>query len=206
MPRWRRPMPPGWRGGPLHAHQRCGGCGSQGAGHELLRTPTGWKFFDDLLDDDESPLRRRASLAATTCGKKTASGPCCSGCRSAARRSVAEIMAEHWNVSPPLLLASRLRSRRQRRRPRSLRPPGIPVAGLGQPFAGRDQQADNFSYTDPVDGSVTRPGSAHPLGRRQPGGGASVWRRHQGRDHPRHLSYNAQQRRPQPGPQWPWLR
>ena len=57
-----------------------------------FETPTGWKYFGNLLDADGSPYaaKRVSARVRTMCAKRTASGRCCSGsiCSRAGRESV----------------------------------------------------------------------------------------------------------------------
>ena len=88
-----------------------------------FETPTGWKFFGNLLDAGKITLCGEESFGTgSNHGEKDGLWAVLFWLQilAARRCSVAEIMAEHWNVSTPLLLTPRLRSRRQRRRPRSL--------------------------------------------------------------------------------------
>ena len=53
-------------------------------GINCYETPTGWKFFGNLLDAGQitSAERKVSALAATTCARKMGFGPSCSGCKS----------------------------------------------------------------------------------------------------------------------------
>ena len=85
----------------------------------------------------------------------------------AAHRYVAEIMAEHWKR-----FGRHYYSRHDYEAVASDAAHGLYnrlesmlPSLVGQAFAGRGiSTADSFGYTDPVDGSVTGPGPAHPAG------------------------------------------
>jgi phosphoglucomutase len=131
-------------------------------GIPCFATPTGWKFFGNLLD----------AGMATLCGEESA-GTGSDHVRekdglwavllwlnilAARRQSVAEVMADHWarhgrnyysrhdyeavDSAAATALMDGLRARLQ-----SL--PGQAIAGL------EVLRAEDFAYTDPVDGSVT---------------------------------------------------
>ena len=128
-----------------------------------FETPTGWKFFGNLLD----------AGMATICGEESA-GTGSDHVRekdglwavllwlnilAARRQPVLEIVREHWRtLRPQLLLAPRLRGGRCRRRQR---PDGRTCAASSPPCPAQRSgglevaAADDFAYTDPVDGSVS---------------------------------------------------
>ena len=158
-----RQRPQGHR--PLDADQRRrrpGGARSSAS--RCYETPTGWKFFGNLLD----------AGMATICGEESA-GTGSNHVRekdglwavllwlnilAARRQPVLDIVREHWaQLRPQLLFAPRLRGGRRRRRQRpdgricAASSPSLP----GQPARRRSTvaAADDFAYTDPVDGSVS---------------------------------------------------
>ncbi len=47
----------------------------------MFETPTGWKFFGNLLDAGmpRSAARKAPAPARTMCARRTVSGPCCCG-------------------------------------------------------------------------------------------------------------------------------
>ena len=146
---------------PVHAHQRGGGCGGQGSGHRALKHPPGGSF-GNLLDAGESPVwrgklrhrqhrvREKDGLWAVLFWLQIL---------AVRRCSVADIMNSHWQrfgrhyysrhdyEAVPTEAAQGLYDRLETMLP-SL---------VGQSFAGQTiSGADNFSYIDPVDQSVTQ--------------------------------------------------
>ena len=128
----------------------------------LYETPTGWKFFGTLLD---------AGLA-TLCGEESA-GTGSNHVRekdglwavllwlnilAVRRQPVAAIVAEHWRT-----YGRNWYTRHDYEEVESEAAAGLmahlreSLAGLkGRPFAGSTvREADDFAYTDPVDGSTT---------------------------------------------------
>lgn len=129
---------------------------------ECFETPTGWKFFGNLLDAGR----------ATLCGEESA-GTGSNHVRekdglwavllwlnilATRRESVAEILAHHWSIygrdyysrhdfeNIPTENANTLMSQL------TAALPGLP----GQQFSSETvSSCDEFSYTDPVDGSVS---------------------------------------------------
>ena len=67
--------------GALHAHQRRRGPRGAKLGVPCFETPTGWKFFGNLLDAGRITLcgEESAAPAATMCARRTACGRYCSG-------------------------------------------------------------------------------------------------------------------------------
>ncbi|WP_025292695.1 alpha-D-glucose phosphate-specific phosphoglucomutase [Sphingomonas sanxanigenens] len=131
-------------------------------GIPLYETPTGWKFFGNLLD---------AGLA-TICGEESA-GTGSSHVRekdgiwavllwlnilAARRESVAAIMADHWARYGRNYYARHdyeaIATDRANALMAKLRDSLATLAGTETP-AGAVQAADDFSYTDPTDGSVS---------------------------------------------------
>ena len=131
-------------------------------GIDCFETPTGWKFFGNLLDAGKITLCGEESFGTGSNHVREKDGLWAVlfwlQILAVRRCSVAEIMAEHWKrfgrhyysrhdyeavaSDAALGLYDRLEAM-------------LPSL-VGQSFAGRViSTADNFSYTDPVDGSVT---------------------------------------------------
>jgi len=131
-------------------------------GIDCFETPTGWKFFGNLLDAGKITLCGEESFGTGSNHVREKDGLWAVlfwlQILAERRCSVAEIMEEHWKrfgrhyysrhdyeaVASDAAhdLYDRLESM-------------LPSL-VGQAFAGRKiSTADNFSYTDPVDGSVT---------------------------------------------------
>ena len=132
-------------------------------GINCFETPTGWKFFGNLLDAGDITLCGEESFGTGSNHVRQKDGlwAVLFWLQILAKRrcSVAEIMTEHWNrygrhyysrhdyEAVPSEAAHGLYDRLETMLP-SL---------IGQSFAGRSiSAADNFSYTDPVDQSVTK--------------------------------------------------
>ena len=132
-------------------------------GINCFETPTGWKFFGNLLDAGEITLCGEESFGTGSNHVREKDGlwAVLFWLQILAKRrcSVAEIMAEHWSrfgrhyysrhdyEAVASEIAHGLYDRLEAMLP-SL---------IGQPFAGRSiSAADNFSYTDSVDQSVTK--------------------------------------------------
>ncbi len=132
-------------------------------GINCFETPTGWKFFGNLLDAGEITLCGEESFGTGSNHVREKDGlwAVLFWLQILAKRrcSVAEIMAEHWSrfgrhyysrhdyEAVASELAHGLYDRLEAMLPDL----------IGQPFAGRSiSAADNFSYTDPVDQSVTK--------------------------------------------------
>jgi len=131
-------------------------------GIECYETPTGWKFFGNLLDAGRITLCGEESFGTGSNHVREKDGLWAVlfwlQILAERRCSVAEIMAAHWarfgrhyySRHDYEAVASDAAHGLYDRLEAML--PGLP----GQDFAGRRiQAADNFSYTDPVDGSVT---------------------------------------------------
>ena len=131
-------------------------------GIECYETPTGWKFFGNLLDADKITLCGEESFGTGSNHIREKDGLWAVlfwlQILAERRCSVAEIMAEHWKrfgrhyysrhdyEAVPSDAAHGLYDRLE----------GMLPGLIGQSLAGRSiSGADNFSYTDPVDGSVT---------------------------------------------------
>jgi phosphoglucomutase len=132
-------------------------------GINCYETPTGWKFFGNLLDAGQITLCGEESFGTGSDHVREKDGlwAVLFWLQILAKRqcSVAEIMADHWKrfgrhyysrhdyEAVDSAAAHGLYDRLEAMLP-SLK---------GQPFAGGTiQAADNFSYTDPIDNSVTQ--------------------------------------------------
>jgi phosphoglucomutase len=130
-------------------------------GVDCYETPTGWKFFGNLLDAGASPsaARRASAPAPTMCARRTASGRCCSGstCWRCAKPSAATSCASTGAASAATTTPATTTRRWTATPRRPDGPPAHPAAGpAGQaPRRLTVAYADDFSYTDPVDGSVS---------------------------------------------------
>ena len=132
-------------------------------GIKCFETPTGWKFFGNLLDAGDITLCGEESFGTGSNHVREKDGlwAVLFWLQILAKRrcSVAEIMSEHWNR-----YGRHYYSRHDYEAVASEGAHGLydrleamlPNL-IGQPFAGRTiSAADNFSYTDPVDQSVTK--------------------------------------------------
>ena len=131
-------------------------------GINCFETPTGWKFFGNLLDAGEITLCGEESFGTGSNHVREKDGlwAVLFWLQILAKRrcSVAEIMAEHWSR-----FGRHYYSRHDYEAVASEAAHGLYdrlesmlPSLVGQAFAGRSiSEADNFSYTDPVDGSVT---------------------------------------------------
>ena len=132
-------------------------------GIECYETPTGWKFFGNLLDAGRITLCGEESFGTGSNHIREKDGLWAVlfwlQILAERRCSVAEIMADHWKrfgrhyysrhdyEAVPSDAAHGLYDRLE----------GMLPGLIGQSLAGRSiSGADNFSYTDPVDGSVTK--------------------------------------------------
>ena len=132
-------------------------------GINCFETPTGWKFFGNLLDAGDITLCGEESFGTGSnhVGEKDGLWAVLFWLQILAKRrcSVAEIMAEHWKR-----YGRHYYSRHDYEAVASEAAHGLYdrleamlPSLIGQPFAGRSiSAADNFSYTDPVDQSVTK--------------------------------------------------
>jgi phosphoglucomutase len=135
---------------------------AQQLGIPCYETPTGWKFFGNLLDAGRITLCGEESFGTGSNHIREKDGLWAVlfwlQILAVRKCSVAEIMAEHWNrfgrhyysrhdyEAIPSEAAHGLYKRLKAMQP-SL---------VGQAFAGRQiATADDFAYTDPVDGSLT---------------------------------------------------
>jgi phosphoglucomutase len=131
-------------------------------GIPCYETPTGWKFFGNLLDAGRITLCGEESFGTGSNHIREKDGLWAVlfwlNILARRREPVAQIMAEHWGrfgrhyysrhdyEAIPSEAAHSLYSRVKEMQP-SL---------MGQSFAGRSiATADDFAYTDPVDGSLT---------------------------------------------------
>ena len=132
-------------------------------GIECFETPTGWKFFGNLLDAGRITLCGEESFGTGSNHVREKDGLWAVlfwlQILAVRRCSVADIMSSHWErfgrhyysrhdyEAVPTDAAHGLYDRLE----------GLLPGLIGQPFAGRTiTGADNFSYTDPVDKSVTQ--------------------------------------------------
>ena len=132
-------------------------------GIDCFETPTGWKFFGNLLDAGRITLCGEESFGTGSNHIREKDGLWAVlfwlQILAERRCSIAEIMAEHWKrfgrhyysrhdyEAVPSDAAHGLYNRLE----------GMLPGLIGQSLAGRSiSGADNFSYTDPVDGSVTK--------------------------------------------------
>ena len=132
-------------------------------GIDCYETPTGWKFFGNLLDAGKITLCGEESFGTGSNHVREKDGLWAVlfwlQILAERRCSVAEIMAEHWKR-----FGRHYYSRHDYEAVASDaahglydRLEGMLPSLVGQAFAGRSiSTADNFSYTDPVDGSVTK--------------------------------------------------
>ena len=132
-------------------------------GIDCYETPTGWKFFGNLLDAGKITLCGEESFGTGSNHVREKDGLWAVlfwlQILAERRCSVAEIMAEHWKR-----FGRHYYSRHDYEAVASDAAHGLfdrledMLPGLvGKSFAGRTvSAADNFSYTDPVDGSVTK--------------------------------------------------
>ena len=132
-------------------------------GINCFETPTGWKFFGNLLDAGDITLCGEESFGTGSNHVREKDGlwAVLFWLQILAKRrcSVAEIMAEHWKR-----YGRHYYSRHDYEAVASEAAHGLYdrleamlPSLISQPFAGRSiSAADNFSYTDPVDQSVTK--------------------------------------------------
>jgi len=131
-------------------------------GIECHETPTGWKFFGNLLDADRVTLCGEESFGSGSNHIREKDGLWAVlfwlNILAQRKQSVAEIVNQHWleygrnyytrhdYETIPSDIASQLMADLEAKFPTL----------VGQSLAGRTvQYADNFSYTDPVDKSVS---------------------------------------------------
>lgn len=131
-------------------------------GIECHETPTGWKFFGNLLDADRATLCGEESFGSGSNHIREKDGLWAVlfwlNILAKRKQSVAEIVTQHWQEygrnyytrhdyeAIPSDTALQLMGDLEAKLPNL----------IGQSLAGRTvQYADNFSYTDPVDNSVS---------------------------------------------------
>jgi len=132
-------------------------------GINCFETPTGWKFFGNLLDANKITLCGEESFGTGSDHVREKDGLWAVlfwlQILATRKKSVSEIMRDHWLIfgrhyysrhdyeSIPSEVANSLYTRL-----------GNMIPTLkNKSFAGRKvENADDFSYTDPVDGSITR--------------------------------------------------
>lgn len=131
-------------------------------GIECHETPTGWKFFGNLLDADRATLCGEESFGSGSNHIREKDGLWAVlfwlNILAKRKQSVAEIVTQHWREygrnyytrhdyeAIPSDTASQLMADLETKFPTL----------IGQSLAGRMvQYADNFSYVDPVDNSVS---------------------------------------------------
>ena len=132
-------------------------------GIECYETPTGWKFFGNLLDAGKITLCGEESFGTGSNHVREKDGLWAVlfwlQILAERRCSVAEIMADHWKRFGRHYYSRHDYEAVASEAAHGLfdRLEGMLPSLVGQTFAGRSiSEADNFSYTDPVDGSVTK--------------------------------------------------
>ncbi len=131
-------------------------------GIQMYETPTGWKFFGNLLMPPGPPsaARRAPAPARTMCARRTGCGPVLLWLNilAARKQSVDAIVRDHWQIyGRKLLHAPRLRGGRRAKANQLVDDLRAKLPGLlGQHFGDLEvAYADDFTYNDPVDGSVS---------------------------------------------------
>ncbi|APD48408.1 alpha-D-glucose phosphate-specific phosphoglucomutase [Synechococcus sp. CS-602] len=125
-------------------------------------TPTGWKFFGNLLDAGRISLCGEESFGTGSDHIREKDGLWAVlfwlQILAVRRCSVAELMAEHWNRFGRHYYSRHDYEAIASDKAQGLydRLKGMLPSLVGASFAGRNiTTADDFSYTDPVDGSLT---------------------------------------------------
>lgn len=131
-------------------------------GIDCFETPTGWKFFGNLLDAGKITLCGEESFGTGSNHVREKDGLWAVlfwlQILAERRCSVAEIMAEHWKRFGRHYYSRHDYEAVANEAAHGLydRLESMLPSLVGKSFAGRlISKADNFSYTDPVDGSVT---------------------------------------------------
>ncbi len=131
-------------------------------GIECFETPTGWKFFGNLLDAGRITLCGEESFGTGSNHIREKDGlwAVLFWLQILARRrcSVAEIMEDHWKHFGRHYYSRHDYEAIASEKAHGLydRLKGMLPSLVGQDFAGRRiSTADDFSYSDPVDGSLT---------------------------------------------------
>ena len=155
----------------------------QGLGIDCFETPTGWKFFGNLLDAGKTTLCGEESFGTGSnhVREKTDSGPCSSGCRSWPCAATCRRIAEHWKR-----FGRHYYSRHDYEAVASDAAHGLcdawkPCcrAWWASPSpAHRWHRRQLQLHRSRRWVRDVGPGSAHPVGRRQQGGGTSAGHRH----------------------------
>ncbi|MGQ9865928.1 MAG: alpha-D-glucose phosphate-specific phosphoglucomutase [Pseudanabaenaceae cyanobacterium] len=135
---------------------------AQGLGIDLYETPTGWKFFGNLLDAGRVTLCGEESFGTGSNHIREKDGLWAVlywlNILAVRRQSVADIVREHWRT-----YGRHYYARHDYEGVKSDRAEAL-MSGLRQRLAGLPGQrfgaeevayADDFAYTDPVDGSCS---------------------------------------------------
>jgi phosphoglucomutase len=135
---------------------------AEALGIPCYETPTGWKFFGNLMDAGRCTICGEESFGTGSNHVREKDGLwavlCWLSILAVTRKSVASVVQEHWQrfgrsyyqrhdyegllVGPATEMIDALRAKLPTL-------PGVPVAGT------QIARADDFSYTDPIDGSVS---------------------------------------------------
>jgi phosphoglucomutase len=131
-------------------------------GIPCYETPTGWKFFGNLLDDGRITLCGEESFGTGSDHIREKDGLWAVlfwlQILARKRTSVAAIMADHWSRFGRHYYSRHDYEAIASEAAHGLydRVKGMLPSLVGQSFAGRTiATADDFAYTDPVDGSLT---------------------------------------------------
>ncbi len=135
---------------------------AQKLGIDCYETPTGWKFFGNLLDAGRITLCGEESFGTGSDHVREKDGLWAVlfwlNILATSGKSVQQVVEAHWQTygrnyysrhDHEGLESGAVTTQLQQLRERFAQLPGQTVAGL------RVEYADDFSYTDPVDGSVT---------------------------------------------------
>jgi phosphoglucomutase len=132
-------------------------------GIDCYETPTGWKFFGNLLDAGKATLCGEESFGTGSNHVREKDGLWAVlfwlNILAVRKQSVEEIVKDHWrHLRPQLLFPPRLRSGRADSAGDLMDHLRIQLGSLPGKRLGDGYTvayADDFSYTDPVDGSVS---------------------------------------------------